>query len=218
MGSPAKDLMGKAFGHWTVTARTTNVGTRTAWHCRCECGQLRVIIGKQLLRQPPKCRVCHRGRSRIPSNRVEMVGQALGPWTVLAQVASDEKGALWNCRCECGRERVINGNALRRRTPSCLRCGRCGDRVPGAPFLTKETTAKLPMPEVLRAHPIEIAPPAPEIAPVLRIRPAPLDVHGYVARCRACQRRALFVNRECGCCGMRGTEDVLPHVDGRRCG
>lgn len=37
------DLTGQRFGKLTVLAPADNIGSRTAWLCRCDCGQERVV-------------------------------------------------------------------------------------------------------------------------------------------------------------------------------
>ncbi len=37
------DLTGQRYGHLTVLAPAENIGKRTAWRCRCDCGQEAVI-------------------------------------------------------------------------------------------------------------------------------------------------------------------------------
>ena len=33
------DLTGQQYGHLTVLGPSDNIGTRTAWRCRCDCGR-----------------------------------------------------------------------------------------------------------------------------------------------------------------------------------
>jgi hypothetical protein len=56
---------------------------------------------------------------------IDMVGQVVGRWTVIARGANYKNGdARWVCRCECGTERLIQGWMLRGRTTGgCVRCG-----------------------------------------------------------------------------------------------
>lgn len=42
------DLTGQRFGKLTVLAPADNVGTRTAWKCRCDCGQETVVPTRRL--------------------------------------------------------------------------------------------------------------------------------------------------------------------------
>lgn len=46
---------------------------------------------------------------------LDLVGQKFGRWAVLSKAGYDavKNSTLWNCRCECGNERVVLGNSLR---------------------------------------------------------------------------------------------------------
>lgn len=49
---------------------------------------------------------------------IDLTGKRFGRWTVLEraenQVVAGKTNVFWKCRCECGTERDVNGNALRR--------------------------------------------------------------------------------------------------------
>ncbi len=54
-GTPSKrliDITGQQFGRWTVIRRAENscAGRQTAWLCRCECGNEKVVTGFLLRR------------------------------------------------------------------------------------------------------------------------------------------------------------------------
>ena len=38
-GRPSPDLVGHKFGMLTVVSRAPNRGTKSAWNCKCSCGQ-----------------------------------------------------------------------------------------------------------------------------------------------------------------------------------
>ena len=42
------DLTGQRFGHLTVLAPAENIGSRTAWLCRCDCGREAVVRTNRL--------------------------------------------------------------------------------------------------------------------------------------------------------------------------
>lgn len=52
---------------------------------------------------------------------IDMSGQKFNRWTVLSYAhTSKRRMAFWNCRCECGTERVVDGQSLRNgRSKSC---------------------------------------------------------------------------------------------------
>lgn len=55
----------------------------------------------------------------MKSTLKDMAGQRFGRWTVLRREGA-HKIAHWRCRCDCGREKLVNGGTLRRGlTQSC---------------------------------------------------------------------------------------------------
>ncbi len=42
------ELTGQHYGHLTVLGPAENIGTRTAWHCRCDCGRETVVRTNRL--------------------------------------------------------------------------------------------------------------------------------------------------------------------------
>lgn len=66
----------------------------------------------------------------MPPPAINMVGQPVGEWTVLRRARLDEiearanrSQAFWLCRCSCGREKAIRGQALR--NGESTRCRAC---------------------------------------------------------------------------------------------
>ena len=60
----------------------------------------------------------------MPKPYIDMTGRRYGRWTVLELYGIVDnlswKDRLWLCRCDCGEERVVRGNALRQgRSKSC---------------------------------------------------------------------------------------------------
>ena len=54
------------------------------------------------------------------SNRKDLTGQRFGRLTVLKHVYTLNKRVYWLCKCDCGNEKIINGNSLKRGlTKSC---------------------------------------------------------------------------------------------------
>jgi hypothetical protein len=52
---------------------------------------------------------------------IEMIGKRFGRWTVIKRAGTDKRGQiLWECICDCGNIRAINGWDLRnKKTKSC---------------------------------------------------------------------------------------------------
>lgn len=47
------------------------------------------------------------------SKRIDLAGQRFGLWTVLSYAEKRGNYLYWNCRCDCGTERVVSGNNLK---------------------------------------------------------------------------------------------------------
>lgn len=124
--------------------------------------------------------------SRRNTNLLNMIGETLGTWHVVARDGT-QGGATWRCRCvQCGVERVIPGQRLRRETPGCRECGAAHVPRSRVENVIQEPVTVIPRPSVT-----------------------------ITARCRGCQHLALFAGNMCGVCGMAGGADLLEHVDGR---
>lgn len=57
------------------------------------------------------------------SKRIDLTGQRFGRWTVISFSRCENNATMWNCICDCGTEREVNGKALR--TGHTKSCG-CG--------------------------------------------------------------------------------------------
>ena len=55
------DLTGQRFGNLTVLAPADNIGTRTAWLCRCDCGRQAVVVTRRLRDGRTKTCGCQNG-------------------------------------------------------------------------------------------------------------------------------------------------------------
>lgn len=55
-----KDLTGQRFGMLVVISRADNRGGRTAWNCRCDCGNDVVVAGHNLVKGHNKSCGCNK--------------------------------------------------------------------------------------------------------------------------------------------------------------
>ena len=121
------DLTGQRFGKWTVLRRASRAeealyqGCMPHWLCRCDCGTEGFVPAFAL--RNGKSKSCGCGRD---VHVKDIAGQRFGRLTVLRLATVDERpavlnaGAYWVCRCDCGRETVARGYALRKgQTRSC---------------------------------------------------------------------------------------------------
>ena len=129
-GPDPRDLRGKRFGKWTVIRRASREeearyhGGAPRWFCRCDCGNEGFVTTFALKKGMSKS--CGCGRD---VHVRDIAGQRFGRLTVLRLATVAERppvlnaGAYWVCRCDCGRETVARGYALRKgqsRSCGCL--------------------------------------------------------------------------------------------------
>lgn len=110
------DLTGQRFGKLTVLERAPNIGCSTAWKCLCDCGNVTVKKGIYLKQGDTKscgCTWCQKPKDEI--------GNRYGRLLVIAEGPKNNHGQrTWMCKCDCGKECVVNGSDLRRgHTTSC---------------------------------------------------------------------------------------------------
>lgn len=114
------DLQGKRFGKLVAQERVALV-KRTKWRCQCDCGGIVEVYAQNLVTgNTTTCGCSGRGRAA----KIDLTGQKFGNLTVLSQAPSSSGGgAKWNCICDCGREVVKNGYALRLGDVKTCGCG-----------------------------------------------------------------------------------------------
>lgn len=93
-------LVGQRYGSLTVLeqAESSSAGQRR-WVCRCDCGNLRTVLGSNLTRGTAVSCGCRKRR--------DLAGQRFGKLLVLERsdrYASRGKRTqqLWKCQCDCG--------------------------------------------------------------------------------------------------------------------
>lgn len=129
----ANDLTGQRFGRWTVieaSDKTSNDKYDRYWICSCECGVVRDVSERSLLRgRSQSCGCSRNGKFITKVSRTDkdpsMIGKKFGRWTVESR-ADDyvttfgDRFDQWNCVCDCGTRRVVSGgNLIRGKTKSC---------------------------------------------------------------------------------------------------
>jgi hypothetical protein len=100
------DLTGRVFGSWTVLSYA---GTHR-WYCRCSCGEERAVLSKSLKGgHSTSCGCSYKKK----------VGDKLGRLTLPEYLGTHKKAAIWRCRCDCGKEIIIESTNLGWGTNSC---------------------------------------------------------------------------------------------------
>lgn len=113
-----EDLTGKKFGKLTVLERTKNYvsssgESRTAWKCQCECGNICVVLAKQLKNGMTKSCGCLKHNNKPIKN---LIGLKFNRLTVIEYVSYSK----YLCLCDCGNTIIVSSADLKSgHTKSC---------------------------------------------------------------------------------------------------
>lgn len=110
--SRAKDLTGCTFGDYQVLYRTECPEGKNPdhawWLCQCNlCKKYFIKQGSYLTKKTAQ-NEC--------DFRYDLVGQKIGRWTVqyLLEERTKKRGKIYHCKCECGNEKDVPAETLRR--------------------------------------------------------------------------------------------------------
>lgn len=110
-GSIPADITGMVFGELTVLSRAEKEGNRSAWHCKCDCGNELTVTTHDLRTGKKKNCGC---KLYVSRNYRDLMGQRFGYLTVVNQTEKrDYKGSiLWECKCDCGKNVLYSEDNL----------------------------------------------------------------------------------------------------------
>ena len=114
--------IGKRYGLLTVESVAGRTSAKKiVWHCRCDCGMYTDVPTGHLHSGAIKTCGNHSGGK----NLIDETGKRYGLLKVLEKApspkSSNETGAFWKCRCDCGNEIIVSGSNLR--TKNSQSCG-----------------------------------------------------------------------------------------------
>lgn len=115
-------LEGKIFGLLTVEEKTNQKEDGYfVWKCRCECGKTTMVNTKKLTRGTVQsCGCVPKKNRRRGAPAEDITGQRYGKLTATKRVASEKGRTRWLCLCECGNEKIVTTEALKRgKVKSC---------------------------------------------------------------------------------------------------
>lgn len=117
-----KDLTGQKFGKLTVLSMTNERRHRqVVWKCQCDCGNITYVVGQAL--RTGHIQSC--GCNWYEKKAIDLTGKKFGKLTVLKRSEKNNKDrhVFWDCQCECGNLRTVDGTALR--NGSITKCYDC---------------------------------------------------------------------------------------------
>lgn len=133
-----QSMVGTRIGHRTLlylmepeVTKNNNPGKNRYFWSRCDCGTEARVLAPEIA----KGKRTHCG-CRNDKILIDLTGQRFGHWTVLSRADNKMVPAtgkqphgifrpltMWNCRCDCGKEKVNYGGNLRSgRTKQCSKC------------------------------------------------------------------------------------------------
>lgn len=108
------DLTGQKFDMLTVIKRDDNIGKRTQWVCKCDCGNV-VTVKTETLKGKAKIKSCG-----CIYGKKDLTGMKFGKLTVIRKYGSKNNKIYWECICDCGNKTVISTDRLKGgHTKSC---------------------------------------------------------------------------------------------------
>lgn len=119
--SKKMNLEGKRFGRLLAVRPTEErKNGYVVWECQCDCGETAYIRSNALLRgSTQSCGCLREGKSE--TRQPDLTGQRFGRLVVLQDSGKRQNfQILWDCQCDCGEIKTVNGYSLRRgATQSC---------------------------------------------------------------------------------------------------
>lgn len=131
------DLAGQRFGRLTVIRRDgVDSNGRLMWLVVCDCGNQGRFAGGDLKRGHGR-RSCGCLRRETAARVAEMLGRRFGRLTVVRHAGTAGRGkgrvALWECRCDCGKDVIRRGRNLRGGSTRSCGCTKGRRRMPRSP-------------------------------------------------------------------------------------
>jgi dCMP deaminase len=116
------DLTNKTFGDLTVLREGVckivgkkSPKKRGTWICLCRCGKEKEILACNLIRSKLNTTSCGcKFKNSLKYNFKDLTGQKFGQLLVInkSDILTKTRGALWNCKCDCGNLVQLASNAL----------------------------------------------------------------------------------------------------------
>lgn len=125
----AANLVNQKFGKLIVIGRAENNSRgNTQWLCKCECGSEKVALGYDLMHGRTTSCGCAKYETRDnPIPKKDLTGMKFGKLTVESLCSSKGKRGIlkWICKCECGREVIVQGQNLKSGHSTSCGKGKC---------------------------------------------------------------------------------------------
>lgn len=111
------DMTGRRCGRFTVISYSHSYNGKAFWNCKCDCGTEKVVQGKELRSGGTlSCGCLKRDVIRYE----DLTGKSFSHLTVINFDHKDKNHIYWNCKCDCGNNKITTSYALKNgHTKSC---------------------------------------------------------------------------------------------------
>ena len=116
------DLAGKKIGRLSVIERTENTDKKTAWKCKCDCGNYVTVKGCNLYRKDNPTISCGCAHNEP---KYDLTGRRFGKLLVMGLSSDNPRSTKdgkkrWKCQCDCGNiAYVMTGSLISGSTKGC---------------------------------------------------------------------------------------------------
>jgi hypothetical protein len=117
-----RDITGQRFGRLVAVRRTGEMKQRSSvWECKCDCGKRTFVILDSLQRGVTNSCGCFH-RELLTK---DMAGKRFGKLIAIRPTAKRKFGRIfWECKCDCGVVKNIDGSYLRNGSTKSCGCSR----------------------------------------------------------------------------------------------
>lgn len=107
-------MIGQRFGRLVVLSDAGRTKDMCILYlCQCDCGNKKKILSKNLRSGLSTSCGCYAKEQRRKSLNTVKIGNRYGRLVVLSYIGSNgKKASLWNCKCDCGNEKIATSNHL----------------------------------------------------------------------------------------------------------
>ena len=106
------NILNQRFGRLLVIEEAPSKNNRAYWKCLCDCGNEKIICGKDLRSGNTKsCGCLQKDKLRERSSK-DLSNQKFGKLTALKTEKSEKNNRIWLCQCECGKLVEVRANSL----------------------------------------------------------------------------------------------------------
>lgn len=109
------DETNNRYGRLIVISKAgTAKGGAAQWLCKCDCGKEVIVRGDQLRSGNTQSCGCLNKEKVREQSFIDLTGQVFGLLTVIQEypIRTKDNKIQWNCRCACGKEKIIRGASL----------------------------------------------------------------------------------------------------------